>query len=211
MRTVAKEVFEFSELSDAAKEKAREWYRTEFEFDAEFEPFETAAKILGIDLTEERSGKRSGTWYRVNTIRYSGFWSQGDGASFTGTYAFNPGCSQAIREEFSTDSTLHEIADNLTALHVRLRLKDGGKLAGKITQKDHRYSHSHTMDATAYDANDEEMDVAVSDEFRDLMRNFADWIYKGLEEQYYSDTSDEAIDGTIEANGYEFTEEGEIA
>ena len=98
----------------------------------------------------------------------------------------------------------------MTALHVRLRLIDGGKLEGKITQDGH-YVHARTMDATAYDANGDEREIPVSDEFRDLMRDFADWIYTSLEEQYESDTSDEVVDENMIANEYEFTEDGERA
>ena len=211
MRTVSVEVFQFSELSEKAKEKARDSYREGFEFEPQYEDFETAAVLLGIDLIEERPGRRAGTWHKANTIAYSGFCSQGDGASFTGSYSFKVGCSDAVRAEFPKDNTLHAIADSLTALHVRLRLIDGGKLEGKITQNDHRYSHSHTMDATAYDANGDEREIPVSDEFRDIMRDFADWIYTSLEEQYDADTSDEYVSEIIGLNGYEFTEDGERA
>ena len=211
MRTVTVGIFQFNELSKEAKETARDSYREGSEFEPQYEDFETAADLLGIDLIEERPGRRAGTWHKANTIAYSGFCSQGDGASFTGSYSFKVGCSDAIRAEFPAENTLHAIADSLTALHVRLRLIDGGKLEGKITQNDHRYSHSHTMDATAYDANGDEREIPVSDEFRDLMRDFADWIYKRLEEQYYSDTSDEVVDENMIANEYEFTEDGERA
>ena len=211
MRTVDVQVYKFSELSDSAKVTARDKYREHDEFEPEYEPYETAAAILGIDLTEERSGKRSGTWYPATTIQYSGFWSQGDGASFTGTYKFLPGCCEKIRDEFGKDETLWGIADRLSALHCRLRLASGGWLEGKITQDSNMYVHSHTMDATAYDKDGEEMDIAVSDEFRDLMREFADWIYGCLEDDYNYQTSDENVDYILEANDYEFDEDGERA
>ena len=205
MKTKTIEIFTFDELSDKAKEKAREWWRNGFEFDPFFDSFQAAARILGIDFEYSRT-HRAGP-----NIMWSGFWAEGDGASFTGGYTFAPGCSEAIRAEFPQDEKLHAIADELTVMQSRLRLLESKTLTGKITQRDNRYVHSNTMDATAYDANGDEREIPVSDEFRDLMRDFADWIYTSLEEQYESDTSDEYMSEMLGLNGYEFTEDGERA
>ena len=43
------------------------------------------------------------------------------------------------------------------------------------------------------------------------MREFADWIYGRLEEDYESQNSDENVDYILEANDYEFDEDGERA
>ena len=212
---VAEGVFTFDQLSKEAKERARDAFREDEgrDWEPEYEWYETAAKLLGIDLTERRtrrSGKNEMVAYTANTIQYSGFWSQGDGASFTGDFTFVPGCCQSIRNEFPQDTTLHEIADSLTAMNNALRLLEGKKLSGKITHG-HRggnYVHSGTMDATAYDDEGEELDIETSDRFRDLMREFADWIYKGLEADYDACTSDEAIDERLSGGDYEFDEEG---
>lgn len=210
MRTVEVQVFKFSELSDSAKEKARDWYREGYDFDPEYEPFETAARLLGIDLTEQRTN-RKGKTYTANTIQYSGFSSQGDGASFTGSYKFVPRCCDTIRENFGTDTRLWAIADGLTALHNRLRLLQGGWLAGTITQEG-RYVHKYTMDATATnDLDGEELSIELSKEFLELMRDFAEWIYRGLEQEYDWRQSDECVDESMESNEYEFTEDGERA
>ena len=96
-------------------------------------------------------------------------------------------------------------------MHCRLRLIDGGWLEGKITQHSSHYSHSGTMDAVCFDKDEEELDAETCDEFRDLMREFADWIYEGLKEDYDSCMSDEAADEALEANDYEFEEDGECA
>jgi hypothetical protein len=90
-----------------------------------------------------------------------------------------------------------------------LRLLEGKKLIGKITQSGN-YVHSHSMDATAYDDEGEELAIEVSDRFRDLMRDFADWIYKGLEADYDYRTSDEAANDCLSEGDYEFDEEGEM-
>ena len=207
-------VYTFAELSKSAKEKAREWMRNSEaeDFQPEMEQFETAAKILGITFaTNTRKRSNGKTWEELD-IAYSGFSSQGDGASFTGSYQFAPGCSEAIRKEFGTDTKLATIADELSALWVRLILKYGTPartFEAKITRHSSQYSHANTMDASIYDSEGEELDTETWEEFRDLMCDFANWIYRSLEADYNYRLSDEAIDKTIEANEYEFDEDGE--
>lgn len=218
LAAIAEDVYTFDQLSEEAKERARDSWREDEarDFQPEYESYETAAKLLGIDLTERRTRRNSKNEmvaYTANTIQYSGFWSQGDGASFTGTFTFVPGCCDSIRSEFPQDTTLHRIADKLTALHNTLRLLKGEKLSGKITQKDSHYSHSGTMDAVVYDSEGEEYsyDDPVTKAFIQLMRDFADWIYKEIEADYDYITSDEAINERLTEDGdYEFTEEGEM-
>ena len=211
MKTKTIEIFTFDELSDKAKEKAREWWRNGFEFDPFYDSFLTAAKLLRIEIEDRQiaivQSKTPFNRYKPN-IMWSGFWSPGDGASFTGGYTFASGCSEAIRAEFPQDENLHAIADELTVMQSRLRLLESKTLTGKITQRDNHYVHSNTMDATAYDAEGEELEIAVSDELRDIMRRFADWIYASLEEDYEYQTSDESIADSMEANEYEFDENG---
>ena len=48
------------------------------------------------------------------------------------------------------------------------------------------------------------------DDIRQLMRDFADWIYKQLESAYEWDNSDDVVSENIVANGYEFDENGNI-
>ena len=54
MRTVEQKVYKFDELSDSAKEAAREWWRqcelNEEWWDAVYEDAETIAAMIGIDL-----------------------------------------------------------------------------------------------------------------------------------------------------------------
>lgn len=196
--TTTRNLYQYAELSDAAKEKAREWWQ-ELErasWRAEYEPFTTAAPILGITLDDDG-------------IMYSGFWSQGDGASFTGSYEYRPDALSAIKAEFGTDETLHGIAADLDALKA-----DQGRFLVTRPWGSH-YSHSNTMDVDfdwdyAEDGKPEPSAETV-EALRAILRRFADWIYDELEEQYEYAVSDESAADAIEANEYEFTEAGEIA
>jgi len=213
MRTMQVQVYQFSELSDSAKEKAREWYREgesqDFgSFGELYEPAETAAALLGITFAQNTVKLHGGKTRQEPNIMWSGFSSQGDGACFTGSYEFVPGCWETIRNEFPKDTVLHGIADKLAAMNGALRLLQGGKLAGTITQSGN-YCHKYTMDATATNSVDgEELEAETSEQFLGVMRDFADWIYKGLEAEYDWRMSDEAVDENIEANEYEFDEDG---
>ena len=42
----------------------------------------------------------------------------------------------------------------------------------------------------------------------DALRDLANWLYRPLEQEYDHLTSDEAVDETLVANGYTFTEDG---
>lgn len=214
MASIAQDVYQYSELSDEAKEKARDsWRDTEAEdFGSHgelFENAETAAKLLGITFDTNTVKLHGWKTREESHIMYSGFWSQGDGASFTGSYEYRY-CVQTVRDEFGTDEKLWAIADGLTALNSRIRMMhDGLWLNGKITQ-DGRYVHKMTMDAMVYDSEGEEFsyDDPITKDFLELMRDFAQWIYDGLEKEYYWRTSDEAIEDYL--NDREFDEDGVI-
>jgi len=79
MKTVTEtyNVYSFDELSDKAKNKAMEDYAANlgFSFYAEciIEDAKTIGELMGID---------------IDNVYYSGFYSQGDGAMFTGGYGY---------------------------------------------------------------------------------------------------------------------------
>src|SRR3546814_448929 len=81
-------VFTFDELTDAAKERAREWYRIsnlEYEWwDCTYDDFSTICEILGVELKTHPIRLMGGGTRQKPCIQFRGFWSQGDGASFEG-------------------------------------------------------------------------------------------------------------------------------
>lgn len=106
-------------------------------------------------------------------IRFSGFASQGDGASFTGKI------------------------DDL----IKFLSKTGIEPSIDFDGTRDRYYHERT----------------VKIDFEQLEDEIEDWridkcheIYKALEEEYDDLTSDERIIETIEANDYEFDEDGKL-
>lgn len=207
-----KHVCTFEELGDRQKNNAREWMRglESSDFDTEFlyESFEIAAGILGIEFDQRKDSRKPKIWW-------SGFSYQGDGASFEGSYRHTPGASDKIRKEFPAETDLHEIADGLTAVQAGYKLLTGRWITAKITQRGNSV-HKYTMDANVEDSEgeeDEETDYSILEKrVLDLMRDFADWIYESLKEEYDYRTSDESVEETIRANECTFkSATGELA
>ena len=77
-------VYQLHELSEAAKDKARGWYREigfDFDwYDAVYEDFERICAIMGVSLATRHVRLFGGSVRAKPCIWFSGFWSQGDGA-----------------------------------------------------------------------------------------------------------------------------------
>jgi hypothetical protein len=207
---IERTVYRFHELSDKAKARARDHYREQGLhdqwWDFVYEDAVRVAGILGISITE-KSGPSP-------AIYFSGFSSQGDGASFQGGYTPKPGneTTEGIRNECPEDKELHRIADALALLQVSTRVQHGLHVEASITTSG-SYCHSGTMnvDVTYVEWTDgESPDLAVHEELTQLMRDFADWIYNQLETEYDWLTSDEHIDETLLDGDNEFKESGEL-
>lgn len=191
MREKVTKVYEFDELSDEAKEKARAWYRESAFgydwYDSVYEDAKTCGALIGIDIEK---------------IYFSGFSSQGDGACFEGEYRYKKGALKAIKEHAPKDTELHNIAMELQ----KEQRKYFYSLVAHTKQRGH-YHHSGCMHV---DTQDQYGEIDL-DGIKDQLRYFADWIYSQLEKEYDFLNSDAEVDESIIANEYEFTEEGERA
>lgn len=198
MREEIIKVYKFSELSKESKGKAREWYRNassddSFWSECVIDDAKAAGKLMGFD---------------IDKVYYSGFWSQGDGACFEGTFRsseFEPGGIQKFAPQ---DTELQRIANEIEKIinefySVYLKVKHSG-----------HYSHENCtrFEISIQDNTDNEI---ISPEAADaeknlieLSRDFMKYIYRNLEKGYEYQNSDEVVDETIESNDYEFTEDG---
>lgn len=207
-RVMETTVYKFSELSDKAKEKAREWFR-EGALDYDwwefvYEDAATIADLIGIDLRTRPVKLCGGGTRREPCIFFSGFSSQGDGACWEGTYSYKKGSVKAVKEHAPQDRELHRIAEGLYEIQRRRFYK----VTASVSHRGH-YNHSGCMDIEV-DV-DGEYNCSVMDDCREveqLLRDFADWIYKQLNAEYDYRMSDETVDMDIEANEYEFDEGG---
>ena len=142
--TICTTVYRFPELSDAAKEKARSWYRElgppDDWWDAVYEDFGRVCEILGIRLKTMPVRLMGGGIRQKPCVWFSGFWSQGDGACFTGYLSHAKGAVARIRGYAPMDATLHSIADRLQAIQRR----NFYQLTAEISHRG-RYTHEYSM------------------------------------------------------------------
>ena len=173
MKIVELELYQFAELSDKAKERARDWWRRydDFDDDSTLSDAKAIAALIGIGACE---------------IQYSGFASQGDGASFTGIYNYKPDALQTVIAYAPQDTKLHAIVSDIVAAGQETQI-------AIIRDNNCRYSHEYTM--------------TISDgpnAMLDALRAFARWIYRQLESAYDYQNSNEYIDDVLAINEYWF-------
>jgi hypothetical protein len=131
--------------------------KTIYTFDELSDDAKECAKIIGID---------------IDNVYYSGFWSQGDGACFEGSYSYKKGSVAAIKAYAPKCTELHNIAKQLQDLEKRLFYRE-------ICQIEHsgRYYDKYSMVVHCSDHD-------LGSEFKSIFSDFANWIYKQLEREY---------------------------
>ncbi len=212
MKTRTVNLYIYEELDDGAKAKARDWCRDALQGDTYWsesviDDFVHMMGLIGFTFDTRSVPLMNGTIRNDPKVYWSGFCSQGDGASFEGLYEFKPHFVATIKKEYPTDTTLHGICDRLQALQVECRRK----LGARVTRSG-RYCHECSMrcqtvlridtDKVPTDEQDEEL--------MDIMRDLAHWLYRYLEAEYEYQNSDEQIAETLIINEYFFTEDGSI-
>lgn len=207
-------VYMFDQLSDKAKETAREWYRSasvhDEWWDNVFDNVAYIGEIIGIKFARRRGSN-------ALAIYFSGFSSQGDGACFEGSYAYAKGALAELKKErpasYTHDGTTTECKRNKELHEIARKLQDIQrkhfyKLEADCKHRGH-YSHSGCMDVDVSHSDDISRDIGDAEtDIRDTLRLFADWIYSTLEDEHDFIQSDEQVDEAMEANGYEFDEDG---
>lgn len=199
MRTITTEtkVYYFEELPEESQKMAIENYydiNIDYDwYDCTIECWQEKLASIGFDDAE---------------IRFSGFWSQGDGASFNADVDFLNLLPCYI------DCALEPNRKQAKRL---IALAETGYFDGafKIDFTHSRYVHENTMtvnmDGAYY------LDCMVKNELDeieeniwDIARGLAQGIYRELEKEYDYLTSEEVIKETLIANEYEFTLDGKI-
>lgn len=210
MRTKTIEVYTFNELSDKAKEAAREWYRGQHALDHDwydfvYEDAVTCGGLIGIEFDHKPGKTMSGKPLNDPAIYFHGFGSQGDGACFEGHYSFAEGAVADITKHAPQETTLHEIAARLQEVQQRY----GNTVTASVKHRGHYY-HSH---CTEIDVDADTQGVTHKDacEVQLCLRVFMDWIYKNLERERDYQLSDEVVDEMLTANAYEFEESGVLS
>jgi len=180
MKTKTYNLYKYDELTLEQKEKAIDKNR-DINVDFDFESYTLEYETERLDTLG----------YNAPKISYSGFCSQGDGASFTATGDI----SKLVKK------TYQKYIDTIT-----------------FTKNDNLYSHEYTMSIEIeYTDEPEPHSLAHTEYFNNLentllkdAREQARTIYKALESEYNDLTSDETISETLRANDYDITITGVI-
>ena len=180
MREMNVTVYSFAELSDDAKERALNAFR---DINVEFSWWEDTFDAI------RTAGKLLGL--EIGEIQFD----TDSHCTFDAHYRYVRGAVKAVCKEFSRADALHKVARDLQDL-----------------QKRHFYSLSCNVssrrDTNSYQCfrfgEDYECDLG------DIIDDFAHWARILLRDEYEWLTSDEAVKEMIEANEYEFTEDGKL-
>lgn len=214
METIEKTEFLFSELSDKARQKARDnflstdypWYEWwGFVFDDAI----AVGRLMGIEIDSNARKTTSGKTIHEPVIYFSGFSSQGDGAKFGAEYRFEPdGLDEVTAYCGGKDEELIRIARELTVMQAAQKFAGLGYFRANVGTGNSRYSHPASMTVSIHDLGSDEVGEPDEEQFTKLMRDFADWIYGQLEEQYDYLTSEECVDEELSRDDMLFDEDG---
>jgi hypothetical protein len=158
-------------------------------------------------ILEEWKEKLEKMGYQNADINFSGFWSQGDGASFTSK-------SVDIQQWIRYNKCGKEYRALLSCI------AHDSWVDAAITRFSYHYSHENTVHASInphYVGVNPEVDKRFYDQADNLersltadVRSLSREIYRILEKEYSYQTSKEAIEETIEANDYLFHSDGQL-
>jgi hypothetical protein len=197
--------YNYDELDDKAKAKARDGWREhalEYDWwDLCYMNFCEVAGLLGITIKPRQKCPGS-----EPCIYFSGFSFQGDGACFEGNYQHDPSALTNIRAYAPEDERLHRITTSLD----EVAKAHPGSVRAKIEHRGHYY-HAGCMTIETWCATDDEdknLSDAEHDKVVEALRDFANWMYRKLEEEHDYRLSDEVIAEEIKNNEVEFNEDG---
>lgn len=222
MRIKETKVYTFDELSDHAKEKARDWFREghlDYEWwESIYDDAATIGAILGLDLNQKPVKLMNGSIRYDPEIYFSGFYHQGSGSSYGATWdASKVQPAKALADHAPQDkelarihSVLIRLAQENPELYATVKPNGDNWLTIDVTHGETRDELINNLDykSAEYDkenAADGEREKTLTEALKD----FNHWIYKQLQSEYEWQNADEQVDESIHANEYEFTEDGE--
>lgn len=204
MRTIETKLYTFDELSDRAKEKARDWFRScrdASDFECVIADAVRMGEILGFTFRTHPVKLMNGATRHDPCLWWSVGYFQSDGAWIEASYAYAKGAHRRIREEAPEDTVLHALADRLYALQKAY----GYQLTATVKDDDHRAMQLDVDHPT------KDLPHDVHTEMHDIVQAYEQWIYNSLRAEDEYQRADAQVDESILANEYEFTETGERA
>lgn len=212
--TTTRQLYTFDELSESAKERARDWWREgmqspdDWQADSVIDDAARLFDMIGLNI-RTRPVKLMGGGTRNEPDVY---WSLGRdrGLSFKGSYSYRKGGLQALAAEapkgdgkvYESNNEINAIAETLQAIQKRNFYQ---------VQASSAHQRHYGIDVDIERADGKPISEADIDATREALDGLADWLLSSLEREWEYQNSNEAIDETIRANEYEFTEDGRRA
>lgn len=195
----------FNELDQETQERVIEQFQQDFGQDQDWWEFvyEDAQRMFELLGFETDAGR----------MHFTGFWSQGDGACFTGAWAACRVRFDALKQEAPEDKELHEIGEELMQIAAKYMDANLQPSAWATLQRNYqsRGCHESSVAIELYaDDLDTDPDEQDAKDFTDTCRRLMRWFYRQLEQEYEYQTSKEVIRERIEDNEYRFSEDGEL-
>lgn len=141
----------------------------EFWADHVIEYFCDSLYMLGVDIDPQKD------------VRYSGFYSQGDGASFKGIINFSNSNIGQFEKCYPTEEVMLELAKRWEKVAAQLQ-----EVELKLGFNCHRYCHENTVTTGEWYAEDDQWDKieVLEDEVISILRGFARQLYAQLTDEY---------------------------
>lgn len=197
MRIEEVKVFQFEELSDKAKEKAREWYKNGMWEDGCYSDLITESVV---DLLNRKG-------YIVdykNVISWSACYSQSDYAKIENLDFTEEQARELLSNVLNTKQQRWlDILEKMSEVDLCINVRNGElNVTFNLIDVSYRY---HPRLHKAIEEIENELYDEAKNAIRDLNGECLKYIYESIE--HYE--SDESVDESIIANEYEFTEDGE--
>lgn len=207
-------------------------------WDSTYDDAEAIANILGITFDQKAVPRMDGKFNNHPKIYFSGFNNQGDGACFEGTYRYAPDWKKALLAHAPTDGTLLKIGEDLQSAQASAfyqcvaRTKHRGHY-NHSKRMEVELPESDEIEERVITAIEKIMDegldpISASKRISEIkkeiwgpyteaeegitqaLRDFADWIYDSLRNEYEYQMSDECVDENIKCNEFDFDVNGRI-
>lgn len=220
MRIKETTVYTFDELSDRAKETARDWYRdaawndfVDFQADTVIDDAARIFALFGLDIRTRPVRLMSSKTRMGPDVHWD--LGNGSGASVSGSYSYVKGSTQAVEKEapitWTHDGQTHTSESNAEINRIARELMDVQRrnfyaIGASLSHGRHSNQLVEVERTDGRPISDD--DVATVEQ---LLQDAASWLHSNLTREAEYQSSDEVVKENIRANEYEFTEDGNRA
>jgi hypothetical protein len=201
----AETVFKYSELSEKAKENARIWWLESMD-DSDIEHVKedavTCLQYLGFRFTVRPIALHGGG-VRQEAQLHIPFGYRADKATFDATWYANEIDMAGLMEHAPQDTVLHGLCARMMA--VMLRYPEALASFGSESRRNHEVMECYWAYTRPEDS---ESDEALESELNNIVDDCAQWVTDQAAAEYEYQTSDAVVAENIEANEYDFDEDG---